>query len=84
MRNATLTKLLALIFTLCAVVCIFTACGEDEKNSSECEALTHEFNNNVCVKCGLEVTSNEYFEFILLDDNTYVIKPKDKKTYRKT
>ena len=79
MKKAFLVKLLVLIAVLCSLTCVFIACGEDEKNSSECEALTHEFNNNVCVKCGLEVTSNEYFEFILLDDNTYAIKPKDKK-----
>ena len=77
MKKTFLLKVLALIFTLCFLTCAFSACKED--NTPDCEALTHEFNNNVCEKCGLEVTSNEYFEFTLLDDNTYAIKPKDAK-----
>ena len=47
-------------------------CGEVEG-----EMGSHNFVNNECVSCGLQATSNEYFNFKLLEDGTYEISAKD-------
>ena len=52
MKKTFLFKVLALIFALCFLTCAFSACKED--NTPDCEALTHEFNNNVCEKSSLD------------------------------
>ena len=48
-----------------------------ECGAVEGEALGHNFVNNTCTSCGLQVTPAEYFNFELLEDGTYSISAKD-------
>lgn len=55
-------------------------CNEQVKYSTVIPALTHDFENGTCTRCGetdplnLPVTSDEFFTFNLLDDGTYSVK----------
>jgi len=54
-----------------------SVCNEVLVAQEVIDALGHNFVDNACVSCGLQVTPAEYFNFELLEDGTYEITAKD-------
>ena len=54
-----------------------SVCNEVLVAQEVIDALGHNFVDNACASCGLQVTPAEYFNFELLEDGTYEITAKD-------
>ena len=54
-----------------------SVCNEVLVAQEVIDALGHNFVDNACVRCGLQATPAEYFNFELLEDGTYEITAKD-------